>query len=171
MLMACPGMAPSVVLICHEDEPIDSVGIAAWLACRFTLSGMVVLRERAGSQWRKLRREYRRVGWLRMLDVILFQLYYRLRQARKDARWKAEQASALRARFPAELDPIPRLVAHHPNEAGVKTFISSLYPDIVIVRCKQLLMPEIFTIPRCGTVVLCTCRPATPSTKRANRTS
>lgn len=145
---------PSVVLICHEDEPLDSEGLAAWLAHCCRLSGIVLLRERSDTRWRRLRREWRRVGLLRLLDVILFRLYYRLFQAGEDARWAAQQVAELRGRYPAELGDVPRLVVDDPNAAQVQSFMAGLEPDLALARCKHILKPAVFEIPRCGTVVL-----------------
>jgi folate-dependent phosphoribosylglycinamide formyltransferase PurN len=147
-------MLLTVVLICHQDDPIDSEAIAAWLACDFSLVGIVLLRDAPGSRVRKLRRECRRVGWIRLLDVILFRVFYQLSRARKDARWVQSQAQALRARYGADLGQVPRHLAHNPNEAGVREFIAGLQPDFAIARCKYILQPAIFTIPRYGTYAL-----------------
>jgi folate-dependent phosphoribosylglycinamide formyltransferase PurN len=147
-------MSPSVVLICHQDDPIDSEGIAAWLACDFSLTGIVLLRDEPGSTLRKLRREYRRVGWVRLLDVILFRVFYQLSRARKDARWVQAQVQALRSRYRADLSQVPRLLAHNPNEDEVREFIAGLQPDFAIARCKYILRPAVFTIPRHGTYAL-----------------
>ena len=147
-------MSPSVVLICHEDDPIDSEGIAAWLACDFSLAGIVLLRDEPGSTFRKLRREYRRVGGLRLLDVIVFRVLYEVSQARKDARWVRGGVEALRSRYAADLSQVPRLKAHNPNAVEVREFIAGLEPDFAIARCKHILQPAIFSLPRCGTYAL-----------------
>ena len=143
-----------MVLICHEAEPLDSVGIASWLACCCSLSGIVLLRSRRGLRFRKLAREYRRVGFLRVLDVVLFRVLYLLLHARKDQRWARRQLAELRENYPADLCRVPTLVADHPNEEKVRAFISDLQPDIVLARCKFLLKPEVYEIPRRGTAVL-----------------
>lgn len=147
-------MSPSVVLICHQDDPIDSEGIAAWLACDFSLVGIVLLRDKPGSWLRKLRRERRRVGWMRLLDVILFRLFYQASRARKDQQWVRNRVQTLRSRYGADLGQVPRHLAHSPNEAGVPEFIAGLQPDFAIARCKHILQPAIFAIPRYGTYAL-----------------
>lgn len=147
-------MAPSVILICHADDPIDSEGIAAWLACAFSLHGIVLLQDEPRSWLRKLRREHRRVGWVRLLDVIIFRVFYQLHRARKDARWMQKQVQAMRSRFGVDLSQVPILVAHDPNKAEVVEFIAGLKPDFAIARCKYILQPSIFNIPRYGTYAL-----------------
>lgn len=115
---------------------------------------MVLLRDEPGSLFRKLRREYRRVGWLRLLDVILFRIFYLLGQAQNDARWVQFEVQALRTRYPADLSQVPRLSAHNPNEVEVREFITGLQPDFTIARCKYILQPAIFKIPRYGSYAL-----------------
>lgn len=146
--------SPSVVLICHEDDPIDREAIAAWLACTFTLSGIVLLRESRGSLAKKLKREYRRVGLLRLLDVILFRVVYRVLQVRRDAQWVEAALKRMRAKYPAQSDGVRQLVTDDPNSEPVREFIKRLNPDFALARCKWILRPEIFEIPRFGTYAL-----------------
>lgn len=145
---------PSIVLICHENDPIDSQSIAAWLACTFSLAGIVLLKDRPGSMLQKLSREYRRVGLWRLLDVILFRLFYKLRHAPGDEQWVQQQVRDLKVHYPADLSHIPKLLAWNPNTKEVRDFIKQLSPDITLARCKYILKPEIFEIPRLGTFVL-----------------
>jgi folate-dependent phosphoribosylglycinamide formyltransferase PurN len=147
-------MLPSVILICHADDPIDSEGIATWLASAFSLVGIVLLQDEPRSWLRKLRREYRRVGWVRLLDVIIFRIFYQLSRARKDGRWVQTQVKVMRSRFAADLSQVPLLFANDPNQAAVREFIAGLKPDFAIARCKYILQPAIFTIPRHGTYAL-----------------
>ncbi len=116
--------------------------------------GVVALRDRPGKLLRNARREIRRVGPLRFLDVLAFRLFYRLRQARSDAAWIAREVDRLRRRYPARLEAVPRLVATSPNTEEVRGFLQRLRPDLLIARCKFILKPEIFTIPGAGTFVL-----------------
>lgn len=145
---------PSVVLICHHDEPLDFEGIAAWLATDFSLAGIVLLRDPPATKWHKLRREYRRVGLLRLLDVVLFRLYYQLRQARSDALWVRQAIDDLRVRYSVDLSGVPSLVAASPRDPKVRDFIADLQPDFALARCKHILQTDVFTLPRCGTYVL-----------------
>lgn len=145
---------PRVVLLCHEGDRIDTEIIAAWLATAFTLVGVVALREPSVTIVRKARREIRRVGLLRFLDVAAFRLYYSLRLASRDAAWIDREVARLRARYPVSLQNIPRLVAPTPNTNEVRDFVGHLAPDLILARCKFILKPEVFTIPRAGTWVL-----------------
>src|SRR5262249_19220249 len=73
---------------------------------------------------------------------------------RPDAAWITQELSRLRALYPARLEHVPRMHAANPNTAEVRTFIADCRPDLAIARCKMLLRPEIFSIPRLGTFVL-----------------
>jgi len=145
---------PRVALLCHERDRIDAEGLAAWLAASFDLVGIVGLRDRPGRILKRIRREIRRSGLLRFLDVLAFRAYYRLRHARADAAWSAQEVDRLRERYPARLDAVPRLIAADPNTEEVRRFLAELQPDLVIARCKFILKPEVFTIARTGTFVL-----------------
>jgi len=145
---------PKVVLICHEPDPIDAEGLAAWLASSMELVGVVALRECPRVLRRRVAREVRRVGWLRFLDIVAFRLYYRLTHARADAAWTQAQLARLRTKYPADMSAARKLVVENPNTEAVRDFLRELGPDLVIARCKVILKPEIFKIPRVGTFVL-----------------
>src|SRR5262245_50710095 len=101
---------PTVVLICHEDDPLDAEGLTSWLASVMDLRGLIVIRDEGKRRWRVARREIRRAGVLGFADVVAFRLYYAAVLARADAAWKAQALSDLRARYPADLTQVPRLV-------------------------------------------------------------
>jgi len=144
---------PRAVLICHEAERIDAEGLASWLATAFDLVGLVVLRERSGRFLKKARREIARAGLWGFLDVLAFRLYYRLGQAKSDEAWIDQEVRRLRARYPAALTEVPRILAADPNGEDVAGFLKGLHPDMVIARCKFILKPEIFGIATAGTFI------------------
>ena len=57
---------PSVVLMCHEDDRIDTQGLTAWLASSMDLVGIIKLREPRHRTVQRVRRELRRVGLWRL---------------------------------------------------------------------------------------------------------
>ena len=145
---------PRVVLICHHDDPLNREGLARWLASWADLAGLVVLSEPRQRLWRRIKREVRRVGPLRFLDVLAFRLYYRLFLRRRDAFWEQEELARLRAAYP----PVPAsttvLHAPSPNAPTVEALLRELAPDLMIARCKSLLKESIFAIPARGTFVM-----------------
>jgi hypothetical protein len=145
---------PTVVLICHEEDHLDTEGLASWLASTLRLAGLIIIRDRPGRRWRASRRELRRVGVLRFLDVVAFRAYARLRLASRDAAWKAQAVRRLRERYPADLDAVPRMVVSSPNSEAARGFIARLRPDVAIARCKVILRREVFDLPRTGTFVM-----------------
>ncbi|MGH8371266.1 MAG: formyltransferase family protein [Gammaproteobacteria bacterium] len=145
---------PRVVLICHEDDKIDSEGIAAWLANSLNLVGIIKVREKPMRLMTKLRREKRRVGLLRLIDVIAFRVYYALRLARHDYVWIEQTVNRLRSTYPADLKGITTLTVDDPNARAVKHFLKNLKTNLLIARCKFILKPEIFNAPTHGTYVL-----------------
>ena len=143
-----------MVLICHEQDRLDTQGLASWLASTLRLAGLIIIRDPRSRRWRAARREIRRVGWIRFLDVIAFRLFARLRLARREQTWKASEIERLRHRYPADLAPVPSIVVSSPNSTESREFIERLQPDLAIARCKVILKQSIFGVPRVGTFVL-----------------
>jgi methionyl-tRNA formyltransferase len=104
--------------------------------------------------WRAAKRELRRVGWLRFVDVIAFRLFARLRLSARDQAWKASEIARLRRKYPADLASVPTVIVSSPNSAEAQRFLEQLQPDLAIARCKIILKQTIFSIPRVGTFVL-----------------
>jgi hypothetical protein len=142
------------VLICHGDDPLNAGGMARWLASFSELAGVVELRETRRRLWRRVRRELRRVGPVRMLDVLAFRLYYRLFLRAGDRRWERQRLAALEAAYPPVPPSARRLVTESPNTPEAERFLREARPDLVIARCKTLLAARVFTIPRAGTLVM-----------------
>ncbi len=145
---------PSVVLICHEEDIVDSQGIAGWLAPEFSLSGIVFIWDDRAARLRRVYREYRRVGLWRLIDVLLFRVYYRLRWARADRRWLQRAVAVMRDKYSADISRQPRITVNNPNADEVREFVRKLQPDLLLARCKYILRPAIFTLPRYGSYVL-----------------
>ena len=142
------------LLICHHDDMLDRIGVARWLASFSELAGVVEIREPGGRVWRRIRREVRRVGLLRFLDVLAYRVYERLALARSDAAWQAGVLERLCTTYPPLPERTPVLVTPSPNTPAAAAFIRSCGPDIILARCKSLLSKDVFAIPAGGTFVL-----------------
>ncbi|MFM9960008.1 MAG: formyltransferase family protein [Planctomycetaceae bacterium] len=142
------------VLICHEDARLDQLGLAGWLASFSELAGIIVLREPRQRMWQRVRREYRRSGLVRFADVLAFRVYYRLSLAKRDRAWEEAEVNRLTRLYPAPALAPRVCVTSSPNSPEAKAFLAELEPDVVLARCKTLLKPDVFTIPRLGTYVL-----------------
>jgi hypothetical protein len=118
------------------------------------LAGLLIIRDEAGQAWRAGRRELRRVGLLKFLDVLAFRAWSRACLSRRDRAWKDAALARLRAAYPADLSAVPRLVVSSPNSAEARAFLARLQPDLAIARCKVILRREIYELPRTGTFVL-----------------
>jgi folate-dependent phosphoribosylglycinamide formyltransferase PurN len=141
------------VLICHAEDAFDREGLASWLASFSDLAGLIVIRETAARKRARVRRELRRVGPLRLPDVLAMRVYYRLRLAGADRQWMDSVLSALRERFGAP-PQVPEIVVASANSATAVKFLRKLAPDLVIARSKQLLSRKVFEIPRAGCLVM-----------------
>lgn len=94
------------------------------------------------------------MGLVRFLDVVAFRLYARLRLAARDAAWVDATVRRLRARYPADLGSVPRVIVSSPNGEEARAFLAGVRPDVVIARCKVILKPAVLDLPRVGTFVL-----------------
>jgi len=142
------------LLICQADEPLNRIVLARWLASFSELAGILVLKEPSQRKWRRIRREIRRVGLWQFLDVLAFRLYYNLCLAENDRRWERETIQRLCRRYPEVAAAVPVFTASSPNSAESREFIERAAPDLMIARCKTLLKPEVFLLPRLGTYVM-----------------
>ncbi|WP_267225812.1 formyltransferase family protein [Dyella silvae] len=140
------------ILICHAADTFDREGLAAWLASFSQLAGIVILDETGPQKRARIRREIKRVGWLRFLDVIAMRFYQRLALATRDRAWMDNALNALRHRY-GPPPTVPHIVASNVNDEAVVQFLRDTRPDMVIARCKQLLKKKLIAIPRIGTFV------------------
>lgn len=142
------------VLICHRGSHLDRDGLTRWLASFSDLAGIVELDEPPRRTWQRIRREVRRSGIWRFLDVLAFRVFYRVFQAARDRRWEQQTASALASRYGEPPPTTPVLHASSVNAPEVSAFLRECRPDFVIARCKTLLKPAVFNVPTAGTYVL-----------------
>jgi hypothetical protein len=139
-------------LICSESSVFNRRVLPARLAAFTELVGIVVIRDRPKSLWRRVKSEWRR-SHFRLLDVLGFRIVYRLRWAERDRAWIATRASAELARFPEPTD-VPVHETYNPNTKETRAFLESIEPDLAVAACKTLLRPEIFNVPAHGTFVV-----------------
>lgn len=140
------------LLICHHDSPADRDALARWLASFSTLAGVVVITETGDTLKKRIKREWKRSGPFRFLDILLFRLYYRLFLAKRDGAVLKAQVDDLTAHFPPHM--APELDTATINRPEVAAFIRDAKPDLVIARCKQLLKRDVYALPALGTFVM-----------------
>ncbi len=142
------------LLSCHEGEPLNRLVLPRWLASFSTLAGVLVLEEPKQRKWKRFKREMKRVGLFRFLDVLFFRTYYSLFLARTDRDWETAKIAELCERYPEIPADTPIFRASSPNSEQAREFLKRCAPDVVIARCKSLLKEEVFSIPTAGTFVM-----------------
>ncbi len=145
---------PRTVLICHADDPLNRVGLARWLAATTSLAGVIVLEEPPRRMRQRVKREIKRVGLLRFLDVLAFRVYDKLFLAKRGRAWEERTLNELCERFAPLGESTRVLRASSPNAPEVEAFLHEAACDLVIARCKTLLKPSVFSIPTAGTLVM-----------------
>lgn len=142
------------VLICHEGDRLDREAMAAWLGSFADLVGMVVLREPKSQLKKRVKAELKRSGPVGLVDVFAFRLFYKGLLAQKDAAvFEDLRERTVRKYGKRDTSGVERTFSS-PNAPEVREWLTSLQPDIMIARCKFILKPEIFSIPKTGTFVL-----------------
>jgi methionyl-tRNA formyltransferase len=139
-------------VICSEDNVFNRRVLPGYLASMSDLVGIVAIEDKPTDTFRRLKHEWRRSRW-RIIDVLGFRLFYRLRLARSDAEWIRGRA----ARELARLEPIETVPVHRtsdPNSPETRAFLEETQADLCVAACKTLLRPEIFEIARHGTFVV-----------------
>jgi hypothetical protein len=142
------------VLLCHADEPLHTEGLAQWLGSWTDLKALVVIEDPASARWRRLRGEWRRSGLTGVIDVALFQLWYRIAWRQRDRAWHKRAVTELAGRFPPVAPGLQRLAVRTPNSPEVRALLEREQPDLMLALCKHILKPEIFSVPRLGTFVM-----------------
>ncbi len=142
------------LLICHHDAPIHSDGLARWLASWSDLRGIIIIHEPRSLLRKRLKREYDRVGALRLLDVLAGRLYFRIANADADRAWLDAALARLQTEFPEVPSSVPVLHVTTPNSAESQRFVEESSVDVTLALCKNMLAKRIFRAARVGTFVL-----------------
>lgn len=142
------------VLICHDSELLNRNALPRWIASFTDLAGIIVISEPKARLWKRVRREIKRVGLWRFLDVLAMRLYSRVALAKEDRRWREATLKTLEARYP-EIPPSTRILqTPNPNSKESEQLLRAVQPDIILARCKNLLNERIFGQARVGTFVM-----------------
>jgi hypothetical protein len=142
------------LLICHDGAQLDELVLARWLSSFSNLVGIVIIKEPPSRVWRRVRREIKRIGTLRLLDALAFRLYYRIFLLDKDRRWEhreLREKCLIYGDIPSDTEIFR---TSSPNTQATEKFIRRLKPDLVLARCKVLLKESIFSISTKGTFVM-----------------
>ena len=145
---------PRSVLICHDNEPLNRFGLARWLASFTELVGIIVVHEPRARLWRRVRREVRRVGILRFMDVLAFRAYYSVSLARKDSAWIQATLDGLSGHYVDVPASCRVLETASPNSAEALALVQETRPHVILARCKNILREQIFKAALTGTFVM-----------------
>jgi folate-dependent phosphoribosylglycinamide formyltransferase PurN len=142
------------ILMCHENDFFDKEIVARWLSSFSDLAGVVLINEHTDFKKKRYKYEYKRSGFLGFIDIVLYKIYHRIFLRKSEARLNTQIINRCLERFPSLSEDIPVFTTTNPKNNETQSFISELAPDIMIVRAKMILTPNIFEIPKSGTFVL-----------------
>ena len=141
-------------LICHHDDDLNRIALPRWMASFSELTGVVIIRETEKQKRNRIKRELRRVGYFRFLDVLAYRAYHRFFVYPRDTVAEQQILDRVSSEFPPLPEKLPMIETDRANSLDVAKFLRQVQPDLMIARCKVILKPEIFQIPRLGTFVM-----------------
>ena len=141
-------------LICHHDDVLNRLALPRWLNSFSQLAGIVVIQETTKQRRNRVRRELKRVGWIRLLDVIAYRLYHKFFVDPYDAAYEENVLDEISTAYSPLPAGLPIIETGRANSPEIRDFLGHIQPDLMIARCKVILRPEIFQIPRLGTYVM-----------------
>lgn len=142
------------VLMCHGYNFFNKEIVSRWLATFSEVVGIVIINEHPDFKKKRYKYEFKRSGLFGFIDIILFKVYHRLFLKKKEAKLNREILENCLKKFPKISKEIPVFVTDNPNNLETEKFIKLLSPDLMIVRAKMLLKPNIFESPKIGSFVL-----------------
>lgn len=142
------------ILICHAGARLNRYALPGWLDSFTDLAAVIVIRETRDQKRRRIRYQLKRDGFLKLIDVMLMKLYYSASSLRsQDAKKESQRIARIQAAFPPP-DQVQEFYTTNPNNKATREFVSALSPDLAIVRCKLLLKPSLFDLPKLGSYVM-----------------
>ena len=142
------------IIICHDDAELDRRGLASWLSSFSDLVGIIIIMEPSRRLYKRIKKEIKRSGIFRFIDVLLFRLFYKIFLSSKDKKIIDKVIIDLEKKYPNISNEIQYLTTWSPNSNEALEFIKRLGPDLMLARCKTLLKKEIFNLPSIGTFVM-----------------
>jgi hypothetical protein len=141
-------------LICHHDDDLNRVALPQWLASFSELVGLIVVHETAKQSRNRIKRELARVGYARFIDVIGYRVYQRLFEHSYNVAVEQRILRRMSAAYLPLSSSLPVIETARVNSPETRSFLQRFHPDLMIARCKVILKPEIFEVPRLGTYVM-----------------
>ncbi len=142
------------VLICHDPELLNRRALPRWLASFTELVAIVVIIEPRSRLWKRVKREVKRIGIGRFVDVFAFRLYSRLFLRSSDRRWSEAKLRELEALYAAVPPSTRILITESPNSSTTEQLLREVKPDLILARCKHILKETVFSQARVGTFVM-----------------
>lgn len=143
---------PQTVLLRHRGSRFDREVIGRWLAATTDLVGEIIIEPDWRRQVSTLTHEFRRSGVTGLLDAIAFRFYYHFILGNKERSKIDVLISDAQSKYPDY--SVPKHEVADPNSQATEETLESLYPDLMIARCKVLLAESTYAIPDQGTFVL-----------------
>jgi hypothetical protein len=141
-------------LICHTGDSLNEEGFSRWLASFSDLRLIVRINDPRSQVRKRVRAEQKRSGFIGLLDVFAFRLWYRVFRKNEDVQWQSEMLAALRTRFPPCPAAVRIITVDSPNRPEVAAALATESIDFAFAPCKRILSAKILSIPKRGIFVV-----------------
>jgi len=126
---------------------------ADWLAAHYPIEGFVVI-SKTGPCWGKyLGKRILRLGFRKVMDKLVFRLYWLLVKSRSDGILIGKLLEPLMQALPKNYKRPPVYRIHDINSSESEALLKKLAPDVCVLTVHPLIKEKIFSIPRLGMLV------------------
>jgi hypothetical protein len=123
------------------------------LASQYPMTGFVVVRRKRDVWYRYLWKRAARVGWFKVLDELVFRLYWTLFKSWSDRRDLRQLMAKVKSTLPASYQRPPIHYIDNINSDAGREVLRSLNPDVCVLMIHPILSKKTFSIPPLGMLV------------------
>jgi hypothetical protein len=139
------------VLLYHTD-PIQDLK-ADLIASQFPVDAFVHVHQRRAPAAAYLWRRFKRFGFSKVADEVLWRMAYRLTEYQQDQASERELILSMRRHLPASYQRPPVQTLESINSPDAERLLRQLNADVCIIMLNVMVKKHIFTIPRHGMLI------------------
>ena len=126
---------------------------ADWLAAHYPIDGFVVIVKTRPWWGKYLWKRTRRLGLLKVLDELVFRLYWLLFKSFTDRMMTKKLLEKLKGDLPETYKRPPVYHIYDINSSESEVLLKQLAPDVCVLTIHPIIKEKIFSIPRLGMLV------------------
>jgi hypothetical protein len=123
------------------------------LASQYPMTGFVIIRRKRDPWYRYLWKRAKRIGFFKVLDEILFRLYWTLFKGSEESRNLKQLFEKVKASLPSSYRRPPIHYLDNINSDVGRQVLRDLKPDVCVLMIHPILSKKTFSIPPLGMLV------------------